>query len=305
MFILIFNQLVKMLIILIVGIVCVRIGLVSKEGSKTISNLLLMLVNPILIIMVYQTDYDSILVKGLLFSFVAAFISHILAILVSKLLFRDKEDPNNMINQFAAVYSNCGFIGIPLINSVLGSEGVFYLTAYMTVFNVLTWTHGLSLTKGHFDPKLLKEGLTAPMVIGTFIAMILFFTQIHIPDTIAASMQYIADMNTPLAMMVAGFSVANSDIKKICTNVQIYRIALTKLIIVPLVVLLFLWIAPFNADIAYPTLIASACPTGTTITMMSIRFDKNAAYASEIFSFTTVLSIITIPLIIFIAGFLL
>ena len=117
------------------------------------------------------------------------------------------------------------------------------------------------------------------MVIGTFIAMILFFTQIHIPDTIAASMQYIADMNTPLAMMVAGFSVANSDIKKICTNVQIYRIALTKLII--------------------------ACPTGTTITMMSIRFDKNAAYASEIFSFTTVLSIITIPLIIFIAGFLL
>ena len=236
MFILIFNQLVKMLIILIVGIVCVRIGLVSKEGSKTISNLLLMLVNPILIIMVYQTDYDPILVKGLLFSFVAAFISHILAILVSKLLFRDKEDPNNMINQFAAVYSNCGFIGIPLINSVLGSEGVFYLTAYMTVFNILTWTHGLSLMKGHFDPKLLKEGLTAPMVIGTFIAMILFFTQIHIPDTIAASMQYIADMNTPLAMMVAGFSVANSDIKKICTNVQIYRIALTKLIIVPLVV---------------------------------------------------------------------
>ena len=295
MFILIFNQLVKMLIILIVGIVCVRIGLVSKEGSKTISNLLLMLVNPILIIMVYQTDYDPILVKGLLFSFVAAFISHILAILVSKLLFRDKEDPNSMINQFAAVYSNCGFIGIPLINSVLGSEGVFYLTAYMTVFNILTWTHGLSLMKGHFDPKLLKEGLTAPMVMGTFIAMILFFTQIHIPDTIAASMQYIADMNTPLAMMVAGFSVANSDIKKICTNV----------IIVPLVVLLFLWIAPFNADIAYPTLIASACPTGTTITMMSIRFDKNAAYASEIFSFTTVLSIITIPLIIFIAGFLL
>ena len=94
-------------------------------------------------------------------------------------------------------------------------------------------------------------------------------------------------------------------VKKICTNVQIYRIALTKLIIVPLVVLLFLWIAPFNADIAYPTLIASACPTGTTITMMSIRFDKNATYASEIFSFTTVLSIITIPLIIFIAGFLL
>lgn len=294
-----------MLIILIVGIVCVRIGLVSKEGSKTISNLLLMLVNPILIIMVYQTDYDPVLVKGLLISFVAAFVSHVLAIIVSKILFHSKEDPNNMINQFAAVYSNCGFIGIPLINSVLGSEGVFYLTAYMTVFNILTWTHGLSLMKGRLDLKLLGEGLKAPMVIGTFIAMLLFFTRIHIPDTLAASMQYIADMNTPLAMMVAGFSVANSDLKKICTNIQLYRIALTKLIIVPLVVLLFLWIAPFSPEVAYPTLIASACPTGTTITMMSIRFDKNAVYSSEIFSFTTVLSILTIPLIIFIAGYLL
>ena len=82
------------------------------------------------------------------------------------------------------------------------------------------------------------------MVHSTFIAMILFFTQIHIPDTIAASMQYIADMNTPLAMMVAGFSVANSDIKR---SAQMYRsivLLLQKLIIVPLVVLLFLWIAP-------------------------------------------------------------
>lgn len=305
MFILIFNQLVKMLIILLIGILCIKIGIVSQEGTRTVSNLLLLLVNPLLIIRVYQTDYDPVLVKGLLLSFVAALVSQLIAILVSSFLLRGKSDPDACIDRFAAAYSNCGFIGIPLINSVLGSEGVFYLTAYMTIFNIITWTHGLSLMKGHFDLKMLKEGLQTPMVIGTLIAMILFFAQIRIPDTIAASINYIADMNTPLAMMIAGFSVANSDIKKICTNLQIYKDALIKLIVVPLAVLVFLRLAPFNQTIAYTILIASACPTATTLTMMSIRFDQNAAYASEIFSFTTVMSILTIPFIMFIAGYIL
>lgn len=305
MFILIFNQLIKMLIILLIGILCVKVGLVSEEGSKTISNLLLILVNPFLIIMVYQTDYDPVLVRGLLLSFVAAFASHIIGIIISKILIQEKNNPQFTLEKFAAVYSNCGFIGIPLINSAIGSEGVFYLTAYMTVFNILSWTHGLSLMKGHLDLKLLKEGLKAPMVIGTFIAIILFFARIHIPDPFASSFQYIADMNTPMAMLVAGFSVAGSNLKKIFTNLKIYRVALIKLIIMPLAVLLFLWIAPFSQTVAYTTLIAAACPTGTTITMMAIRFDKNAVYSSEIFSFTTVLSVITIPLIIFIAGYVL
>lgn len=305
MFILIFNQLVKMLIILLIGILCIKIGIVSQEGTRTVSNLLLLLVNPLLIIRVYQTDYDPVLVKGLLLSFVAALVSQLIAILVSSFLLRGKSDPDACIDRFAAAYSNCGFIGIPLINSVLGSEGVFYLTAYMTIFNIITWTHGLSLMKGHFDLKMLREGLQTPMVIGTLIAMILFFAQIRIPDTIAASINYIADMNTPLAMMIAGFSVANSDIKKICTNLQIYKDALIKLIVVPLAVLVFLRLAPFNQTIAYTILIASACPTATTLTMMSIRFDQNAEYASEIFSFTTVMSILTIPFIMFIAGYIL
>lgn len=305
MFILIFNQLLKMLIILIIGILCIKVGIVSKEGTRTISNLLLLLVNPLLIITVYQTDYDPTLVKGLLFSFAAAFISQLLAILVSRVFLHGKNRPDSCIDQFAAIYSNCGFIGIPLINSVLGSEGVFYLTAYMTVFNILSWTHGLCLMKGRFDLKMLKEGLRTPMVIGTVIAMILFFAQIRIPNTIVASMNYIADMNTPLAMMVAGFSVANSDIKKICTNLQIYKDSLVKLIIVPLIVLIFLYLAPFDQTVAYTILIASACPTAATLTMMSIQFDKNAAYASEIFSFSTVLSVITIPFIMFIAGYVL
>ena len=305
MFVLIFHQLLKMLIILLVGIFCCRIGLVSSEGSRTISNLLLLVVNPCLIITVYQTDYDPALVTGLLVSFAAAFASHFLAILIARLLIRKGSSREFSLERYAVVYSNCGFIGIPLIGSVLGSEGVFYLTAYMAVFNILTWTHGLSLMKGSFELRHLKEGLTSPMVVATLIAMALFFARIRLPETVFDSMDYLAGMNTPLAMMVAGFSVAHSNLKKICTNVRLYYVAVLKLLVVPLIALVILHFLPLDTTVAYTTLIATACPTATTITMMCIRFGRDHAYASEMFSFTTVLSILTIPVVMFAASFLL
>lgn len=305
MFLLIVSQLFKMLVILLAGILCCRLGIVSQEGSKCISNLLLNVVNPCLIITVYQTDYDKTLVAGLLLSFGAAIASHVISILISTLLIRRKSSPDFGLERYAAVYSNCGFIGIPLVGSVLGNEGVFYLTAYMTVFNLLTWTHGLSLMKGNFRLRNLRDGILSPMVLSTAFAMLLFFVRFRIPSTLLDSMNYIADMNTPLAMMVAGFSVAHSNLKKICTNIRIYRVAALKLLVVPFAVLVFLSVLPLDPTVAYTTLIASACPTATTVTMMSILYNKNHAYASEIFSFTTVLSIFTIPFIMFAASFLL
>ena len=304
MFVLIFNQLLKMLIIMILAFICYKLKVVTQEGNKAISNLLLMVVNPCLIITVYQTDYNADLVKGLLIAFVAACVSHIIGIVMARFLVPEKNNPEYYLDRFGAVYSNCGFIGIPLIYSVLGNEGVFYLTAYMTVFNLFTWTHGLSLLENKFSLKQLKEGLLSPMIIATLAAIVLFFIRFRIPATVLASMNYVADMNTPLAMMVAGFSVAQADLKRIFSNLHIYWVSFLKLIVMPLLVTLFLYVTRISHDIAYTTLIAAACPTATTMTMMAIRYDRNYTYASEIFAFSTVLSMVTIPVVTFIAGFL-
>ena len=116
---------------MILAFACYRLKIVSQEGNRSISNLLLMIVNPCLIITVYQTDYDARLVRGLLIAFAAAFAAHIIAILIARFLVPEKNNPNYYLDRFGSIYSNCGFIGIPLIYSVLGNEGVFYLTAYI------------------------------------------------------------------------------------------------------------------------------------------------------------------------------
>ena len=303
MFTLIFSQIMKMFFIMLLAFVCYRIKLIGQEGNRAVSNLLLLVVNPCVILTVYQTEYDARLVHGLLLAFAAACATHLLAILAANLFVPAKDNPDYCIERYSAVYSNCGFIGIPLIYSVLGDEGVFYLTAYITLFNVFSWTHGLGLMEKGFHLKGLKEGLLSPVILSTAAALILFFTRIRIPGVLLDSMTYVADMNTPLAMMVAGFSVAQADLKRLFTTFRIYRASVLKLLLIPLLTVGLFAIFPVPHAVAYTILIAAACPTATTGTMMAIRYHQNYTYASEIFAFSTIVSIFTIPIIIWAAGF--
>ncbi len=301
MFILIFEQLVKMFFIMLLAILCYKIKLVNQEGNKTVSNLLLLVVNPLVIITTYQTDYKPELVRGLLISFGAAVLCHIVGIIVTTLLIRPKGSPDANIERYNDMYSQCGFIGIHLISSVLGSNGVFFLSAYIVVFNLFSWTHGVVLMEKKFSWENVRKGLRAPMVTATIIAVLLFFFRIRFPDVVLDSMNYVADMNTPLAMMVAGFSVAQTDILKMCTKLRVYFSCFLKLVLIPVIMIFLLKIIPLPRDVAMTTLIACACPAATTGTMMAIRYRQNYTYSSEMFALSTILAVATIPLIVLLA----
>lgn len=301
MFILIFEQQVKMFFIMLLAFFCYKIKLVDQNGNRTVSNLLLMVVNPLLILTVYQTDYDPHLVQGLMWAFAAAVISHIAAIIIGSVLVRSKSGADYCIERFNAIYSNCGFIGIPLIGSILGDTGVFYLTAYMVTFNIFTWTHGVMLMEKKFSLENLKEGVLSPSFLAALAAVILFFLQVRLPSVLLDSMQYVADMNTPLAMMVAGFSVAQADLTRMFRNVRMYYICLIKPILIPAAMVLILLLMPVSSEVAVTILIATACPAATTGTMMAIRYRQNYTYSSEIFAMSTVLSVLSIPAVVLVA----
>lgn len=301
MFILIIEQLVKMFFIMLLAFMCYKIRLVNQEGNRAMSNLLLMVVNPCLILTVYQREYDPGLVRGLLLAFAAAIISHIIGILVTTFLIRPGSGDDHGIERYNAMYSNCGFIGIPLIGSVLGDTGVFYLTAYMVMFNLFTWTHGVGLMEKKFSMKNIKRGILSPMFISTVAAVILFFVQFKIPAVLLDSMNYVADMNTPLAMMVAGFSVAQADLGKMLLNVRLYFVSAIKLLLIPLLTVPALMLMHLPQTVSLAMVIAAACPAAATGTMLAIRYKQNYTYSSEIFAMSTVLSMVTIPVAVMLA----
>lgn len=304
MFLIVANQMVIMFILIMIGFMIRRVKLIDHDGSKTLSNVLLLLVNPVLIMNSFLTvEYDVSKVRNLFVTFLFAVLTHLLGIIASRLLLSGRED-DTRIARYSAVYSNCGFMGIPLINSVLGAEGVFYITAYLVVFNFLTWTHGLILITGDASPKQLARGLRSPVMFTMLAGMIFYFFRIHIPANIGSALTYVANMNTPLGMFVAGAALAEAHPLEALKKKQVYLVALAKLIIMP--VLAAAVMLPFHpADVVYYTVVAAAAsPVATTCTMMALRYDKNYHYASELYVVTTMMSMLTIPAVMAIAQML-
>ncbi len=290
------KQILIMFIILALGVVCNLKGVITRDGTKSLSIVELNIVNPVLIFMSYQTDYEPALLKGLMWAFVLAAISFAAAIPLATVMV-PKKSRYSVIQRFSIIYSNCGFMGIPLIMNIYGKSGVLYLTAYITLFNLLVWTHGYIMMKGQRDFSTLVKALLSPSVIATVLGFVFYITNIRLPQIPYKAMDYISSMNTPLAMLIAGATVAQTNVLKAFKGIEIYRVCVGKLIIVPAVTFALVWLTPAPDVVKMVVTIAAGCPVATTGTMFAITMDRHPQKCSEFFAVTTVLSGLTLPLV--------
>jgi len=315
-----FNQIVIMFIIIAIGIICYKVKLIDEVTNEKLSNLLLMLVNPIVIFVSYQRDFNIELIEGLLISLLLAFITHLMSILVSYLLIRkkkikivtvgDKEDKRNFewvknedveVERMSVIYANVGFMGIPLINGIFGAEGVFYVTASITVFNIFLWTHGvivMSSSDEKIDFKSLGKKLLSPSIIAIILGLIFFLAQIRVPKTAYDAFNHIASINTPFAMLIAGVAIGKTNIIKLIKKIRVYYIAILKLLIIPILLILIYSKFGLNEKVFITAVLMAGMPAATTTILFSIKYNKNAIIAAEIFTITTLLCAITIPIIV-------
>ena len=296
------KQVVIMLVYLFVGVVCFKTGIISKEGNRSISNLVLYVVNPLVILVSYQQEFSVKLLKGLGQTLGLTVVGYAVFIVLTQLLVRKTTDAQTGVERFSVIYSNCGFMGIPIAKALLGAQGVFYITAFNTVFNILVWTHGVYLISGDKKQMNLKRVVTNPTIIATVLGLSLFVLRIKLPEVPYNALNNISSMVGPLAMLVAGVTIAQTSLVKAFTKPRIYLVSLLKLVLIPLVCIGSFAIIPFEMDytVLLTTVLAFSCPAATMCTMFSIRYDKNAAYAAEIFAATTLLSVVTMPFLIFV-----
>lgn len=156
---------------------------------------------------------------------------------------------------------------------------------------------------GKKDKKTLVQALLSPSVVATVAGFIFFVAKINLPTVSISALNYIGNMNTPLAMMVAGVTIAQTNIVKLFLKIRIYYITFIKLILIP-IAMLFLFVQLNLPEVVMLTaVLAAACPTAATINLFSIRYEKNYLYASELFTLTTILSVVSVPIVMTIAGY--
>ncbi|MDF2485477.1 MAG: putative rane protein [Herbinix sp.] len=314
------NQIMIIFIIIAVGIICYKVKLIDEATNSKLSNILLMLVNPMVIFVAYQREFSSELLEGLLISLLLSIVTHVVGILIASLLIKKKKrenlridnvvikkyvvNPDAEVERIQCIYSNVGFMGIPIVNGIFGTEGVFYVTASITIFNVFLWTHGVIMMSGsrEWNIKSMLKKLLSPSIIAIVIGLLCFLFQLMVPKVIYQAFSYIANINTPFAMLIAGVTIGRTNIFKILVKRRIYYVTLIKLIIIPMLLLFIFSRFAIDEKVFITAVIMAAAPSATTGILFAIKYEKDSVLAAEILTVTTLLCAFSIPLLVKLAG---
>lgn len=288
---------IVMTILALFGFFSFKLKIIDDPTNKKLSELVLTLFTPILLFVSFQVEIDSSLINGFKISIVLSLLSFVLVWIISKYIIRNQTKDYAIVEHISLIYSNCGFIGIPLAQGIFGIEGVLYMTVYVAIMNFLIWSHGIIVMSGKSDTKAIKNVFTSPTILSIVIGVTFFALKINIPEILKEPLTLIAGMNTPMAMIVAGVNIAQTDIKKAFLKKRLYMLSIIKLLLMPISLAYLLKLTNINTTVKAIAILSVACPSGVTGSLFALRFKKDALYASEIFAITTLASIITIPFV--------
>lgn len=302
MILILVKQILQMFLLAGIGYLLFKGGKISLEGSKTIGNILIFASLPAVIINGFLIERTAEHVSGLLWSALAAAVVVLLSVLISHFVFK-----KDGVAAFATSFSNPGFFGIPLIVASLGQGAVFYAAPFIAFLNIGQWTYGVSRLNGQpvlqgFQPKKL---IKAPFVIAILVGLFLFATQLPLPALARSVLSTVAGLNTPLAMFTVGVYLAQTDLKKMLGRRRLYLISALRLLVIPAISLLLLKFFPSSMEqMRTVLLIVAACPVGSNVAVYAQLHGKDYPYAVETVVISTILSIVTIPFILYLSTFL-
>lgn len=299
------SNVLVMLFLMLIGFVLTKKGILSDVGIKQITELSLRVAVPCLIINSYQREFDPAMAKNLGIAILFSLGIHIFYMVVATLIFRKRPDNNDRISRFSIIYSNCGFMALPLIQAIYGDEGVFYAVAYVTVFNVLYWTQGVYLYTKEWKQLSFKKAVFNPGVLGVLIGLTLFFARITLPGPIGKTVGFMASVNTPLPMIILGTYLVNLNVKETLKNLSLWAVTAIRLIILPILTIFIIKLFNMEQIMSMPLVLASACPVAAVATLFAVRYNLDSEYSTQAVSFTTLLSVITIPVIMMLATIIL
>ncbi len=296
------NQVTIMFLMIAVGYVLYRIHMVSGQTTDQMTKILFYIVTPAVLIQTYQVDYTKEGAMKLLLAFGLSAIAMAIGIAVSYLV-RIKKNPESWdVEQFAVCFSNTGFMGIPLVTAILGVSGIFYSNTYMMVFQFMCWTFGLALMRKaagtKLQPKELLKTILNPTVLCIIFGIAMYFLQIRLPKQVGSALDYLASMNTPLAMLVSGMCMARVNLLKAVIRIKNYLILFLKLLVIPVLIILAFRYLPGSDEIKLAILIVASCPTATNTMLFANLNGRDVDTASSLFTLSTLCSILTLPLVI-------
>lgn len=296
------QKIIVLFIAMIAGFICKKGKILDKSSTKSLSSMLVYITNPCLIICSLQSEYDKgkLIVAGQVF--LLSVCIHLFLCIASHFIFKaNKNTKERSVYTFALTYSNCGYMGYPLMMAIFGDEvGLFYGVIFTTAFNLFTWTHGIIVMSNQRKIPWKKLALN-PALISVILSMIFFLCRIQFPSTINDGLSLVGDMTFPLSMIIIGSLLADMNLFKILKDKKLYLFCILDLILMPALMMLISYIFKLPEYLAIVGITMCAAPAAANTAVTAEVYDNDAALAARLVGITTLFCLITMPLMLSIA----
>lgn len=290
----IFDQIAQMFVLMAVGVLLFRTGRMGTAGAKDLGSLLLYVVIPVVIVRSLWTERSEETTAVIAETFFLSLALLVLAIVVSRLVFR-----RDGLLAFSAAFSNAGFVGIPLVQAALGEGAVIYIVCMIGWLNALQASVGVLMITGDSASVRPRAIATNPIIISFALGLVLYVAGAPEPAFVGDVLATIAGLNTPAAMIVCGSYLAQARLHDLAESRGVWAVCGVRLVVVPLLTLLLLTALPWgHGVVGLALLIAAAAPTGANVAIYAAQYDGDYKTAVLTVCTTTILSIISLPLLI-------
>lgn len=302
------NMVATLAILLAVGFGSRRLGLIDDVFSKKLSSLVVHICQPMLIISsLISIEYTADNLKRGLATVALSFGLHaFMGVLAHFLAKGFKDRDKSKIIEFGLVFVNAGFIGLPILGSIFGDDGLFCGAFYLIGFHMFLWTWGiLILSRGREDIKLTPRKVFLNFgTVPCFIGLVLFVINLPIPDFIRTPVGYLSEMSTPLTMMIAGSLIATGSLRDLFGKLTNYVVCILKLMVVPAIVCVCLKLIGLEAFFIVFGTVMAALPAASMVAILGELYGINPVFASRTVGMTTIMCTVTLPLMVAFASFI-
>lgn len=293
------TQVIILFLIILVGVYAKKRDIISKEANKKLTSLLLEVTAPLLVITSFSFDYSPELLKNAIIVFIFGMLIHGFGALIGMFLYKKYPVKKQQILKFVTTFSNCGFMGFPILLSLYGRIGIFYGSIFLMSFYIYIWSYGVMVFKGKGGGwKNIKKAFINPGMIAVYIGLPIFLFSIKLPTPLFSAMEMVGSMTSPLAMLIIGAILADVNFKSIFKGSGTYYASFIRLIVIPLIAFGVLTLLGLKGDILGICIILVAMPAAANSAIFAERLDGDAEYASKVVAVSTLLSVITIPFIL-------
>lgn len=292
------NGVISLFLIILVGVYAAKKRIITKEINKGLTNILLKITLPCLVVSSFIFDLSDELKDNIIRCFIYSPLVLIISIVISYILLIPIKGEKKIIIQFANVFSNCGFIGFPIVFSIYGNEGVIYASIFNLFFTAFLWTYGVILFNGKMKREDIKKVLLNPAIVAVFIGLIIMIFGFDIPSVLSSTLDLVGNMTSPLSMIIVGVILGNAKIISYLKYKTIYYSAFLKLIIMPCILILISKLLKDTSLVIKTLIIVTAMPAAAMTSILAESFDKESEYSAVIVFITTLFSVITFPILL-------